>query len=144
MFRTACGGADVLSHPVARGGLDARLGASLDLTHRGDLPHRRSPTGWTVTTLHLGDQCQSPPGVGPGSSAVGVGVRSGSRWRKRTGRGAAKPAGNVAAPHSEPGGRGRPVQTSPYRNLHPRIRFSDTKGDVAPSETQARVTLGWI
>jgi len=37
MFRTACGGADVLSHPVARGGLDARLGASLDLTHRGDL-----------------------------------------------------------------------------------------------------------
>jgi hypothetical protein len=30
MIRTACGGADVLSHPGARGGLDARLGASLD------------------------------------------------------------------------------------------------------------------
>ena len=27
---TACGGADSLSHPGARGGLDARLGASLD------------------------------------------------------------------------------------------------------------------
>ena len=31
MIRTACGGADLLSHPGARGGLDARLGASLDL-----------------------------------------------------------------------------------------------------------------
>jgi hypothetical protein len=30
MIRTACGGADSLSHPGARGGLDARLGASLD------------------------------------------------------------------------------------------------------------------
>jgi hypothetical protein len=29
MIRTACGGADLLSHPGARGGLDARLGASL-------------------------------------------------------------------------------------------------------------------
>jgi len=29
MFRTACGGADVGSHLGARGGLDARLGASL-------------------------------------------------------------------------------------------------------------------
>ena len=30
MIRTACGGADSLSHPGVRGGLDARLGASLD------------------------------------------------------------------------------------------------------------------
>jgi len=29
MIRTACGGADVLSHQGARGGFDARLGASL-------------------------------------------------------------------------------------------------------------------
>jgi hypothetical protein len=30
MTRTACGEADSLSHPGVRGGLDARLGASLD------------------------------------------------------------------------------------------------------------------
>jgi hypothetical protein len=30
MIRTACGGADSLSDPGARGGLDARLGASVD------------------------------------------------------------------------------------------------------------------
>ena len=32
-----------MSHPGARGGLDARLGASLDPAHRGGLLHRGSP-----------------------------------------------------------------------------------------------------
>ena len=38
MIRTACGGADLLSHPGARGGLDARLGASLDPRDGCELP----------------------------------------------------------------------------------------------------------
>jgi hypothetical protein len=40
MFRTDCGGADVLSHLGARSGLDARLGASPDLGN--DVPLRPS------------------------------------------------------------------------------------------------------
>jgi hypothetical protein len=44
MIRTAGGGADLLSHPGARGGLNARLGASLD--SREDVSpgsHREEP-----------------------------------------------------------------------------------------------------
>jgi hypothetical protein len=48
MSRTACGGADVLSHPGARGGLDARLGASLDpRTGLSSRIHRDQPQGRT-------------------------------------------------------------------------------------------------
>ena len=66
MIRAACGGADVPSHPGARGGLDARLGASLD-------PRKR-------------DNCFAPVGTPEGS---GPGA-PGSTPPRTSGRGSAR------------------------------------------------------
>ena len=49
------GGADLLSHQGARGGLDARHGRYFDLTHRGELPHRVCPLGGAVIAIALYD-----------------------------------------------------------------------------------------
>jgi len=47
------GGADLLIHSRAHGGLDARHGLYFDLTHRGELPHRACPLGGDVVAVGL-------------------------------------------------------------------------------------------
>jgi len=49
------GGADLLIHSSAHGGLDARYGRYFDHTHRGDLPHRVCPQGGGVIVVTLYD-----------------------------------------------------------------------------------------
>ena len=49
------GGADLLIHSSAHGGLDARHGSYSDLTHRGELPHRVYPLSGGVVVIALYD-----------------------------------------------------------------------------------------
>ena len=45
------GGADLLSHSGALGGLDALPGRLFDFTRRGDLPYHRCPQGGRITVI---------------------------------------------------------------------------------------------
>ena len=70
-FLYRSGGADLLSHPGAHGGLDARLGASLfpgtDVTASNDHHHVGAESSSPHIAFPSGTRVQSLPGSMPGN-----------------------------------------------------------------------------